>query len=182
MTTANKITIVRILLIPVFMAAMLIESRYSSIAAFIIFILASLTDGIDGYIARKYNQITSFGKFMDPLADKLLVTSAILIFVQWGQMSAWAAMLIITREFAVTGMRLVAAVEGNVIAAGMSGKIKTVTSIVGICFMLTPLHAAEIIPGLLTVDSLAVFLIVITTVWSGAEYFIKNYRILLRSK
>lgn len=181
MNTANKITIVRILLIPVFMVVMLMGFKYSNVLAFVVFVLASVTDGIDGYIARKYNQITSFGKFMDPLADKLLVTSAMLIFIQWGQMSAWAAMIIIAREFAVTGLRLVAAAEGDVIAAGISGKIKTVVSIIAILLMLTPLHSRSVIGGI-TVDNIAVFFMVITTVWSGIDYFKDSYKILLRSK
>jgi len=182
MTTANKITLLRILMIPVFMVAMLSQMRYSNVASFIIFVLASLTDGIDGYIARKYNQITSFGKFIDPLADKLLVTSAILIFVEWNQMPAWAAMIIITREFAVTGLRLVAVGDGTVIAAGLSGKIKTVVSIVSICVMLTPIHDWALVPGRFTVDALAVFLMVVSTIWSGLEYFVKNHAVLRRTK
>ena len=181
MNTANKITIVRVLLIPVFMIVMLLDLRYSNVLAFVIFALASVTDGIDGYIARKYNQITSFGKFMDPLADKLLVTSAMLIFIQWEQMSSWAAMIIIAREFAVTGLRLVAATEGDVIAAGISGKAKTVVSILAILLMLTPLHSRIVIGGI-TVDNIAVFLMVITTVWSGIDYFKNSYKILIRSK
>lgn len=181
MNTPNKITLLRVIMIPIFMIAMISNFAYSNIVAFILFVLASITDGIDGYMARKRNQITSFGKFMDPLADKLLVTSALLIFIQWGQMSAWAAMIIIAREFAVTGLRLVAAAEGKVIAAGMSGKIKTVVSIVGICLMLTPVHDYELIKGF-TVDNFAVASMVITTVWSGVDYFRGSSKILLSSK
>lgn len=181
MNTANKITIVRIAFIPIFMVVMLLDFKYSDGISFVLFVLASVTDGIDGYVARKYNQITSFGKFMDPLADKLLVTSAMLIFIQWGQMPAWAAMIIIAREFAVTGLRLVAAAEGEVIAAGISGKVKTVVSIVAILLMLTPLHSRGVI-GTVTVDNLAVFLMVVTTVWSGVDYFKNSYKILLKSK
>lgn len=181
MNTPNKITLLRVLMIPIFMIAMLSSFSYSNVAALIIFVLASITDGIDGYVARKNNQVTSFGKFMDPLADKLLVTSAMLIFIQWGQMPSWAAMIIIAREFAVTGLRLIAVAEGQVIAAGMSGKIKTVVSIVGICFMLTPLHSYELLGGF-TVDNLAVALMVITTVWSGIDYFRGSSKILLNSK
>lgn len=181
MNTPNKITLLRILMIPIFMIAMLSNFTYSNIVAFFVFVLASITDGIDGYMARRNNQITSFGKFMDPLADKLLVTSALLIFIQWGQMPAWAAMIIITREFAVTGLRLVAAAEGEVIAAGMSGKIKTVVSVVGICLMLTPLHSCVLFGGV-TVDNVTVALMLIATVWSGIDYFRGSYKILLKSK
>lgn len=181
MNTPNKITLVRVVMIPIFMVVMFSSFAYSKVLAFVIFVLASATDGIDGYIARKHNQVTSLGKFLDPLADKLLVTSALLIFVQWGQMSAWAAMIVIAREFAVTGLRLVAATEGEVIAAGMSGKIKTVVSIMGICLMLTPLHSYVLMSGV-TVDNLAVLFILITTVWSGIDYFRGGYRYLLMGK
>ena len=108
MTTANKITMLRVALIPVFVVLMLLRFPGSNLIALGIFILASISDSVDGYIARKYSQVTTFGKFMDPLADKLLVTSAILIFVEWGQIPSWAAFLIIAREFAVTALRLVA--------------------------------------------------------------------------
>jgi len=143
-------------------------------AALGIFILASITDFVDGYIARRYNQVSDFGKFMDPLADKLLVTAAILLFVQWGQMPSWAAAIIIAREFAVTGLRLVAASKGVVIAAAWSGKIKTAASIVAICVMLLPMHDFSMRPGFFTLNDIGVIVMLVTTVWSGAEYFIKN--------
>lgn len=181
MNTPNKITILRVILIPVFMVMMLLDFKYSNILAFCIFVVASATDGIDGYLARKNNLVTNFGKFMDPLADKLLVTSALLIFVQWGQMPAWSVMIILTREFAVTGLRLVAAAEGEVIAAGMSGKVKTVVSIIAICAMITPLHSFELIGGF-TIDNLGVAAMLITTVWSGLDYFKASYKLLLSSK
>ena len=177
MTTASKITMLRIAMIPIFMIVILLDFPYSELVALLIFAIASVTDGIDGYIARKYNQISNFGIFIDPLADKLLVTAAILIFVERGQMPSWAAMLIIAREFAVTGLRLLAVGVGTVIAAGSSGKIKTVVSIVGICFMLTPLHSYKFF-GVLSIDNIMVFAMVATTLWSGVEYFYKNYKIL----
>lgn len=177
MTTASKVTMARIAMIPVFFAVMMLDFRYSELVALAIFIIASATDSVDGYIARKYNQVSNFGKFVDPLADKLLVMAAILIFVQWDRMPHYAAMIILTREFAVTGLRLIAVEGGNVIAAGTSGKIKTIVSIVAICFMLTSLREIEII-GSFTVNDLCVWLMVITTVWSGVEYFIKNRQIL----
>lgn len=180
MNTPNKITILRILLIPVFMIIMYADFEYSDVIALIIYILASATDAIDGHIARKNNLVTNLGKFLDPLADKLLVTAALLIFVERGQASSWAVMIIIVREFAVTGLRLVAAAEGDVIAAGMSGKIKTVVSLFGICFMLTPIHSFIILG--VTVDNIIMALMVITTVWSGLDYFRGGYRILLNSK
>ena len=110
MTTASKITLVRVLMIPVFMALLLLGYN---IPALIVFIVASCTDFVDGYIARHYNQVSNFGKFLDPLADKLLVISCMLIFVQWGRMAAWAVMIVLAREFAVTGLRLVAVESGR---------------------------------------------------------------------
>ena len=182
MTTANKVTMLRIAMIPMFMAVSYTDMRYSELFALIVFAVASITDSVDGYIARKYNQISDFGKFMDPVADKLLVFAALLIFVERGQMPSWAAMTILVREFAVTSLRLVAVEGGVVLAAGTSGKIKTVVSIIGICFMLTPIHGFELLPGLLTVDSFAVWLMVITTLWSGIEYFYTNRKLLNMSK
>ena len=132
MTTASKITLLRVVMIPVFVVIMLLDFKYSTIIALAVFILASITDSVDGYIARKYNQVSDFGKFIDPLADKLLVMSAMLILVQWGQMPAWAAIIILAREFSVTGLRLVAVESGVVIAAAVSGKIKTFVSIVAL--------------------------------------------------
>lgn len=101
---------------------------HQNVAALIVFIVASATDFVDGYIARHYNQVSDFGKFLDPLADKLLVISAMLIFIQWGRMPAWVVMLVLTREFAVSGLRMIAAANGNVIAAGWSGKVKTAST------------------------------------------------------
>lgn len=166
MNTANKLTLLRVVMIPVFMAALYVEFPFHMIVALTVFILASVTDFIDGYIARNFNQITDFGKFMDPLADKLLVTSAMLWFVEVGQMSAWALLIVIAREFAVSGLRMVAAPKGVVIAAGWSGKIKTASTMVCICLMLLP------IPEIL--NTICVVVILVTTVWSGIEYFVKN--------
>jgi CDP-diacylglycerol--glycerol-3-phosphate 3-phosphatidyltransferase len=163
----------RIALIPVFFVVMMLNFPYSELVALIIFALASITDSVDGYIARKYNQVSTFGKFVDPLADKLLVVSAILIFVERGQMTAWAAMIIVAREFAVTGLRLVAVEGGLVIAAGISGKIKTAVSVVAICIMLTALRDIIIFSGF-TLNGLCVLLMVVTTIYSGVEYFVKN--------
>lgn len=174
MTTASKITIARICLIPFFMAAALLGYQY---IALVIFIIASLTDKLDGYVARHYNQISTFGKFIDPLADKLLVTAALLIFVENKQIASWVAMLVITREFAVTGLRLVAMESGVVIAAGTSGKVKTASTMVCSCFMLLPLHGFQILPWM-TVDQLGAAIILLTTVYSGIEYFVVNKSVL----
>ena len=181
MTTANIITLVRILLIPVFMAAALISVPYSNIVAFVLFILASVTDGVDGYIARKYNQVTTLGKFLDPLADKLLITAAILVFVQNGLMGAVAAMIILTREFAVTSLRIVAMGEGVVIAAQMWGKVKTVVQIVGCAVLLTPVAQLGIPGTPVDLGLISVWAIVIVTIISGVEYF-KDFGKLLNIK
>jgi len=156
---------------------MLLDFPHSNLIALGIFVLAFATDGLDGYIARKYDQISDFGKFMDPLADKLLVTSAMLIFVQWGRLPAWALMVVLTREFAVSGLRMMAASTGSVIAAGLSGKIKTVVTFIGLSLMMTTFHDWAILDTI-TVDTLAIAAILITTVYSGIEYFAKNHRVL----
>lgn len=170
MTTASKITLVRIALIPFFFVTMLWDFVGHEYASLLIFAVASITDWLDGYIARKYNQVSNFGKFVDPLADKLLVTAAMLIFVQWGLMPAWALMIVLTREFAVTGLRLVAVESGRVIAAAMSGKIKTAATMVCVMIMIFDVPAM--------VNTLCVWVIVITTVVSGIEYFVKNNDVL----
>lgn len=163
MNTANKLTLLRVVLIPVFLVLLYLDLRY---AALMVFILASITDFVDGYVARRYNQITDFGKFMDPLADKLLTAAAMVWFVEVGLMPAWALLLVITREFSVTGLRLVAVDQGRVIAAGWSGKVKTASTMVAICLMLLPIP-------LLLLHS-CVWVIVLTTVYSGVEYFWVN--------
>lgn len=173
MTTASKVTMARIALIPFFVAAALIDFSGHNYVALAIFIVAALTDSLDGYIARHFNQVSDFGKFIDPIADKLLVTSALLIFVEAGQMSSWACIIVIAREFAVSGLRLVAVENGTVIAAAMSGKIKTAASLVCSCIMFLPFHDYALLP-FMTVDRLCVTIIVITTVYSGVEYFIDN--------
>lgn len=178
MTTANKLTILRVILIPVFILLMYASFRGHVLIALVIFIAASLTDLLDGHIARKYHQVTNFGKFADPLADKLLVTAALIIFVEWNQIPAWIAVVIVAREFAVTGLRLAAMGSGQVIAAGKSGKIKTFVTMVVLCVMMTPLHGLYLIRWWLTVDDLGSILMLIVTVWSGAEYFFRHGHLL----
>ena len=125
MTTANKLTLCRVVMIPIFLVLLYVDFTGHLWAALAVFILASVTDFIDGYVARHYHQITDFGKFMDPLADKLLVMSAMAWFVEVAWMPAWAFFVVIARELAVTGLRLVAVEQGRVIAAAKSGKVKT---------------------------------------------------------
>ena len=163
-TTANKITMLRMALIPVFLVLCYLDQR---IAATVVFILASLSDLLDGYIARHYNQVSNFGKFMDPLADKILVLSAMCFLVEKGQMPGWVMAIVLFREFAVSGLRLVAAEKQHVIAAAWSGKVKTTCTMVGLCFMLVFTQY----PWL---NMLVSAVILITTVYSGVEYFMKN--------
>ena len=168
MTTANKIALLRVVLIPVFLAlAYTGHLRW----ALLVFILASLSDMLDGYIARHYDQITDFGKFMDPLADKVLVIAAMCYFVEAGRMPGWALAIVLLREFAVSGMRLVAVEQGRVIAAAWSGKVKTAATMVCLCLMLffdRPAASADWVARLVTA------VILITNVYSGVEYFMKN--------
>ena len=169
MTTANKITIFRVVLIPVFLVLMYLRFPGHMYWAFGVFVLASLSDFVDGYIARHYNQITDFGKFMDPLADKMLVMAAMCYFVECGQMPGWCLAIVLLREFAVSGMRLVAVEQGRVIAAAWSGKVKTASTMVCLCAMLLNVFGAYA-----WFDPLCNAVIVLTTAYSGIEYFIKN--------
>ena len=166
LTTASKITVVRVLLIPVVLILMYLDFPGHMYWALGVFIVASLSDFVDGYIARHYNQVSNFGKFMDPLADKLLVISVMLVFVDFGLMPAWAAIIVVARELCVTGLRLIAVEGGKVIAAAWSGKIKTACTMIGFCLMMLP------IPEVLVTACWIV--VVLTTVYSGVEYFIKN--------
>ena len=175
MTLASKITLARVAMIPAFMAALyyshLNPGSKRLMLAVAIFILASVTDFLDGYIARHYNQVTDFGKFLDPLADKLLTISAMAYLCEMGHFPAWALMIILTREFAVTGLRMIAVQKGNVIAAGWSGKVKTATTMVGLILMMA-LPQQELLSWVL------MLMIVITTLYSGVEYFIDNWKCL----
>ena len=178
MTTASKITLARVAMIPVYMIAMYLSGGEAGMwlrIALGIFIVASLTDYIDGQIARKCNQVSDFGKFLDPLADKLLTIACMCMFVEWGMMPAWALMIVLTREFAVTGLRLVAVQNGTVIAAGWSGKVKTASTMVGLC-------VAMAFPNQGWLVNVVTWMIVITTVYSGVEYFVQNWKCLGLSK
>jgi len=170
MNTANKITMLRIVLIPVFLAALYIDFPGSHYVAMGIFIVAALTDIVDGYIARHHNQVTNFGKFMDPLADKILAFSAMLWFTECGLIPAWVVLIVIVREFMVTALRLIASDNGRVIAAAISGKIKTVVTMVCLAVMFLPLMQWMVYA--------CIAAITITTLVSGIEYFIKNKDIL----
>lgn len=174
MTTASKITLVRIAFIPIYMMLMYFSGGEPGLYMWFalgVFILASLTDYVDGQIARKYNQVSDFGKFLDPLADKLLTIAAMVMFCEWGKFPAWALMIVLTREFAVTGLRLVAVGKGVVIAAGKSGKLKTASTMVGLCVMMG-------FPTLSWLGWIVISVIVVTTVYSGVEYFLQNWKCL----
>ena len=162
-TTANKITMLRIVLIPVFLVLAYADMMMAALA---VYIIACLSDFADGYIARHYNQISNFGKFMDPLADKMLVLAAMCFFVENGQMAGWAVAVVLFREFAVSGMRLLAVEQGQVIAAAWSGKIKTAATMV--CLILMLLVNNSIL------NLVSTIIIVATTVYSGVEYFYVN--------
>ena len=175
MNTANKLTMLRVIMIPAFLLVLYLgDPAWANYAALAIFVVASATDWLDGYIARRYNQTTDFGKFMDPLADKCLVTAAMLWFVEVGLMPAWALLIVIVREFAISGLRMNAATTGRVIAAGWSGKVKTFSTMICIMLMLLP------IPEIL--NTLCVAVIVLTTIYSGVEYLVKNIDVISNTK
>ncbi|MCI8979150.1 MAG: CDP-diacylglycerol--glycerol-3-phosphate 3-phosphatidyltransferase [Clostridia bacterium] len=179
MNTANKITLIRVLLVPVFMVLFMIDNTMCHYAALGVFVLASVTDAVDGHIARKYNQITTFGKFVDPLADKVLTTAAFLILMYYERMSVWAVMIVLTREFMVAGVRLVAAGDGNVVAASMWGKLKTVSQMAAVIATMLLLHAERFlgVPAQLISD-LLIWISVLFTVISGIDYLAKNWHLM----
>ena len=174
MTLASKITLIRVAFIPVYMVLMYLSGGVPGLwmwLALAVFIIASLTDYVDGQIARRCNQVSDFGKFLDPLADKLLTIAAMAIFCEWQMMSAWALMIVLTREFAVTGLRLVAVGKGKVIAAGWSGKVKTASTMIGLCVLMAFPTVGWLATAVNTV-------IVLSTVYSGIEYFVQNWNCL----
>ena len=174
MTLASKITLIRVAFIPLYMVCMYLGGGVPGLWMWIglaVFILASVTDFVDGQIARRFNQVSDFGKFLDPLADKLLTIAAMVMFCEWGMMPGWALMLVLTREFAVTGLRLVAVGKGKVIAAGWSGKVKTASTMIGLCVLMA-------FPTITWLSMTVNALIVITTIYSGVEYFAQNWKCL----
>ena len=174
MTTASKITLSRVLMIPVYLVTMYLSHGQAGLWMYLslaIFVVASLTDFVDGYIARHYHQVTDFGKFLDPLADKLLTIAAMCMFCEWGVFPAWALMIVLTREFAVTGLRLIAVQKGTVIAAGWSGKVKTASTMIGLCVLM-------VFPTVSLLATIVNAIIVVTTIYSGVEYFVQNWNCL----
>lgn len=176
MNLANKLTILRIMLVPVFMIFLLNKINYGVYIAAGIFTFAAITDSLDGYIARKKNQITNFGKFMDPLADKLLVSAALISLVQMGRLSAWVVFIIIAREFTISILRAVAASEGIVIAASWWGKAKTITQIIAIIAVLLNNFPFSYIN--FPFATIMVYVAVIFTIMSGLDYVRINQQIL----
>lgn len=178
MNLPNKLTLLRVAMIPVFVVLALFEGFEMQIAACVVFVLASLTDLLDGQIARKRNLVTDFGKFADPIADKLLVMSALVVFVGQSRMPSWVCILMLAREFIISGFRLVAASSGKVIAAGKLGKYKTVSQMIAVVMIMlfVPVGGAEFASSaLILLTNIVIYISLALTVVSGADYIVKNY-------
>ena len=179
MNLPNKLSMLRICMIPFFVVFGLMTTPWAQFIALVIFVAASLTDLLDGKIARKHGLVTNFGKFIDPIADKLLVMSALVVLVEQGRMPGWVCILMLAREFAISGFRLVAAGSGKVIAAGWLGKVKTVTQMTAVIMLLLLTPAGDYTPFLgrfgVILSNIAVYVAAVMTVWSGVDYIIKNF-------
>jgi CDP-diacylglycerol--glycerol-3-phosphate 3-phosphatidyltransferase len=171
MNLANQLTLARIILVPLFMVFLLVKTTYGQLMAAVVFIVAAATDILDGYIARSRKQISNLGKIIDPLADKLLISAALISLVELNLVKAWVAFIIISREFAVTGLRTVAAAEGHVIAASPLGKLKTISQIVAV---VATLIQNLPIPYLPILAKILLYFAVFITIYSGIDYFLKN--------
>ena len=178
MNLPNKLTILRVALIPVFIIFMKVPFEWGRIIALIIFIAACLTDTADGYIARKYNLITDFGKFMDPLADKLLVCSAMILLIDTGQLASWIVIIIIAREFIISGFRLIAVDNGIVIAASKWGKLKTIFQMA----MLIALIWNQPYYGFWVFEQVLIYAALVLTIVSLVDYLAKNREVLSSKK
>lgn len=190
MNLPNKITVFRMVLVPFFLLLVAFDAiPFNITIATVIFIIASITDHIDGHLARKYNLVTDFGKLMDPLADKILVTSALIALVEFGEVSTWMVVVIIAREFAVSGLRSIAAGDGKVIAASFWGKVKTTTQMIAIIaffikligekeeYMMKLFEAVPFLDGFFRVVPMAaMYLAVFFTLMSGIDYFVKGWK------
>ena len=178
MNLPNKLTLLRVILIPFFVVFLMGADTFGSWSVYValaIFIIASLTDMLDGKIARKYNLVTNFGKFMDPLADKLLVVSALVCYVDMGRIPSWIVLVIIAREFIISGFRLVAAESGIVIAASYWGKIKTTVQMITIIFMMPDFGGTVVY----WIEQVLIWASLILTIVSLIDYIVKNKEVLL---
>ena len=194
MNIPNRITISRILLIPIFILLLTLPLDWGNVSignetlpvvhlvSALLFIVASGTDWVDGYYARKYNLVTNLGKFLDPMADKLLVSAAFVLLVELNMAPAWLVIIILSREFAVTGLRLVAAGEGLVLAAGQMGKWKTTFQLVSIAFLLLHDFPFSYLDLSVSIGTILLYIALILTVVSGLDYFIKNWHVMKESK
>lgn len=194
MNIPNRITISRILLIPIFILLLTLPLDWGNVSignetlpvvhlvSALLFIVASGTDWVDGYYARKYNLVTNLGKFLDPMADKLLVSAAFVLLVELNMAPAWLVIIILSREFAVTGLRLVAAGEGVVLAAGQMGKWKTTFQLVSIAFLLLHDFPFSYLDLTVSIGTILLYIALILTVVSGLDYFIKNWHVMKESK
>ncbi|MBC8632211.1 CDP-diacylglycerol--glycerol-3-phosphate 3-phosphatidyltransferase [[Eubacterium] tenue] len=180
MNLPNKLTLFRIFLIPVFIIVMMINIPNKFLIACMIFIIASVTDAMDGHIARKYNLITDFGKFMDPLADKLLVISALTTMIEFDLVAAWMVIIIVARELTVSILRAIAAADGKVIAASSGGKLKTISQMMAIVVLLLAAQTGNII--LLDTGKIIILIATLLTLYSGWEYIYKNRNLFMESK
>ena len=184
MNLPNKISLLRIILVPIFLIFLLVKftvpfGRYTIYVAIFIFIFAAMTDSLDGYIARKHGLITKLGKLIDPLADKMLISGALIALVSLGEISVWPAFIIITREFAVTGFRAIASTEGHIIAASIWGKFKTILQIIAIVAVMINISIFKIpFDG----TSILIWIATIVTVISGVDYIVKGWHLLRGEK
>ncbi|AZR72552.1 CDP-diacylglycerol--glycerol-3-phosphate 3-phosphatidyltransferase [Anoxybacter fermentans] len=184
MNLPNKLSLLRIILVPLFLIFLLVKfnmpyGEYAKYIAIFIFVIAALTDSLDGYIARKHGLITKLGKLIDPLADKMLISGALIALVSLGEVSAWPAFIIITREFAVTGLRAIASAEGVVIAASIWGKMKTISQIIAILAVMIDISIFKI-P--FDAHEILIWIATFITIISGLDYMIKGWHILRSEK
>ena len=180
MNLPNKLTLLRICLIPVFVILMLSQINNFFLIACIVFMVASITDFLDGRIARKHNLVTDFGKFMDPLADKLLVLSALICMIDYDLVAGWMVIIIVARELTVSILRAIAADNGKVIAASGGGKIKTTSQMIDIIFLLIGANFSNDI--ILLIGTVAMYIATIFTLYSGIDYLYKNRDLFMNSK
>ncbi|GAA0699661.1 CDP-diacylglycerol--glycerol-3-phosphate 3-phosphatidyltransferase [Paraclostridium ghonii] len=180
MNLPNKLTLFRIFLIPVFIIVMMLNLPSKFLIACMIFIVASVTDAMDGHIARKYNLVTDFGKFMDPLADKLLVISALTTMIEYDLVAAWMVIIIVARELTVSILRAIAAADGKVIAASSGGKLKTISQMIAVVILLLGAHTGNVL--FLNIGKVTILIATLLTLYSGWEYVYKNRNLFMESK